>query len=276
MKNKKKILSSIISLIILTPIFVYASWWNPLSWSWVRVLFTPKPAVVENVIPSINPVETDLPPKSKAVPSVVIPKVSPPPRSAISTTDQLPIRASKCEALISKKDKEYCYADIAGDRQDMTICATLTDPEIKDYCYGGISSYQSCSLTTSILSKSICFSGIVDSKFRSNTLTLSDCQKVDERVSKDYCYNGLAVQNKQMDICSNISVDNNEAKVGRTKCLLNVASASNKCEDSRINNPIYRDMCYSMAAFQNNNSSICQKVQNQELRNSCYQTVPAR
>ena len=99
--------------------------------------------------------------------------------------------------------------------------------------------------------------------------TIEECDKIKEQVSKDDCYEGIAVVKQDSSICDKIQnqiyKDNCYGRVAATEKDLSI------CD--KIQNQITKDFCYEGVAQAKQDSSICDKIQNQIYKDSCYNFI---
>ncbi len=121
MKNGKYIVSTALIAFVLAPSVAFASWWNPLSWSWTSFLSGKSPAVQQVPPPSQTPpTSTNLNTPSAGV---VAPTATP--ISVKNTTEKLaPLSNAK---IIAKVKPAIVYIDVEdGDASGMILQSAAT------------------------------------------------------------------------------------------------------------------------------------------------------
>lgn len=185
-----------------------------------------------------------------------------------SCTNQVDILLSECNGLQDTLDKNYCYADIAAERKDASICNKLED---KNICYSSVAIRNQdeiiCEKIQNQSERNICFSSIASLKS-----DLLICDKIQEQNDKDGCYEVIAENKQDSEICDKIHYQSN-----REECYYYIAGGLRdvKLCDKIQNKSLIEDcynFVYSFVAEEKDDISICNKITDWS-KGTCYGNI---
>lgn len=155
-----------------------------------------------------------------------------------------------CKDIGDNKEKDNCYYNLAYETKDSQFCEKiLLSRGSKDECYIDIAKTYSDVLLCS---------------------KVSDIKEYNyEPTKRDYCYFGIYQNTKDPSLCDKLS----EGNLKWNDCFMDALENIRKTKDStncqNISTVTYRDLCYNILAVELQDSSICNKVWNPEIKQTC-------
>ncbi|MFH1711447.1 MAG: thioredoxin family protein, partial [Nanoarchaeota archaeon] len=211
-----------------------------------------------------------------------------------------------CEGMIDSDKKERCYMAVASTTGDGSLCAKITDINIRENsCYFSIAwNIKDSSLCAKISDKNRrdnCYEGVaVALKDADICEQLLDSESEDRspstRFSEILCYNKVAIAAQDKSICERITKDDDDTRCyckertmeligddcyceeitrdnNRAKCYAAVAKDASLCET--ITDEFTKDSCYSGVAQETKDSSLCERITTGQ-KDGCYYNLHDR
>jgi flagellar basal body-associated protein FliL len=109
-----------------------------------------------------------------------------------------------CTDISSDYDKNMCFSDVAEIRKDKNICYTIPDEFRKNYCLAGVA--------TKLKDETLC-NEVSEISNLHNTCVInigielrdtSYCEKANDQVGKDNCYDNIATYTHDRSLCDKI------------------------------------------------------------------------
>lgn len=114
--------------------------------------------------------------------------------------------------------------------------------------------------------------GITYMFYPSKTFFVSECEAIDFQYDKQLCYIDYAIENNEIDVCYFLLKES--SGIGNL-CFTEIAISKNNCLIcNKINKgDIEFDNCFLICALETKDSSACEKISNQEIKENCYLRV---
>lgn len=202
---------------------------------------------------------------------------------------------SICKQIETNKHKDYCLAVIAGQTQDLSSCALIRSSDEKDSCYYSMA-YDNdnphlCDNIKSQSQRDVCYYGINNGindpticfkiqgdqhkkscyedfflYMKIDNPAQSDCQLVDQQNEKDTCYNTLAINEKDVDICNNIS-----DTIKKEECYIYVSTVTKDFTYCNyLQDHTTKSNCFLLSAKYSLDFSECTKIPLPHIFGPCY------
>ncbi|MEM3555374.1 MAG: hypothetical protein QXF56_01480 [Candidatus Micrarchaeia archaeon] len=180
--------------------------------------------------------------------------------------------SSLCNELPDYLQRDSCIEVFATDKLNHSLCQEISTNFYKDRCYTNIAVK---TLNPNICSYIICYECITD---RDNcyhtlanvTLNISLCSKISDPFRKDTCNLDIAKKARNPSFCSAI-----ENTYTRNTCYSSIIY-NEKYDVSACDTIIHqnwKDECYKQLAITTGNSTICDKITDSFVKNSCKKSL---
>ncbi len=168
-----------------------------------------------------------------------------------------------CNNIKSDYYKDECYSELSTNSTNILDCENILDQFKRCTCFLIVAINKKDSSICD-LKKDECSVGSCYFDYATSTEDFSICKKIAPNQTKDNCYYRLALDMNDRLICENIE-DNNQ----RVNCskdfndrIEQLSSCENKSGDAR-------DTCYSHFAERFSDSSICNKIISESIKEIC-------
>lgn len=150
----------------------------------------------------------------------------------------------KCDNIKTDLYRDMCLQEIAAAKGDATICSRII-------CYACIKD------------KDDCFKGVATS-----TKLVAPCSQISEPLTRDLCRLETAKLSMNASQCS--TLDNNYRRDSCYSIIINYYSyAPSTCDGIVPDN--WKDECYNRAAIATGNSTLCNKIKDKFVKDTCMQ-----
>jgi hypothetical protein len=186
-----------------------------------------------------------------------------------------PLSLSDCEKAKDQLDKDMCYNKVAEFQKDASLCENIQSASQKDGCYfdaaiptgpyGVYKDPSNCERIQNQTTREVCLAITrqdpskcedFDTAFKDFCYwhigmarqDLSICDKTNSSLFKESCYTLVAYHKKDPSICDNLQVELGWGRTFKYACYTGVAEATEDpsiCEG--INDDSLRDNCYQLA-----------------------------
>lgn len=179
-----------------------------------------------------------------------------------------------CSQLTSTIDKDNCFSNYGQENMDFSACDKISDASIKGDCQmltaarSGDSS--NCDRISEQEKRSTCYWNYF--LVKKNDLSKNDCDKHLVGLAKSLCYQGVAQNTGQCNLCG---LDSDEQEKGL--CYVSCAEKSGDVKwcDSSFSD-YYKDACFDNFVDKTNDPSLCEKFIETKKREGCYWTLATR
>jgi hypothetical protein len=161
------------------------------------------------------------------------------------------VDASYCGKIADPALRDNCLANAAQHKADTSLCAGITDTSLRDDCLGKVSLARQ--------DQSIC-SGIKDAGQRDNCLASVAATKGDIRIC-----NAIADADDKARCINVIGISGLLSEKGDNYRNLSVCNT-----DTMRASAEGRDLCILMVAARNLNPDLCEQIQDEDSRNTCF------
>lgn len=163
-------------------------------------------------------------------------------------------KGTDCATLQAGQGRDYCYAYLAGQTQNPSLCEKITT-KVKDDCFISVASSKKdvsfCEKVVSANKHDICYGAVANT-----SEDLRICDKIVNPRSagyKELCYGNVAGKLKDPSICEKISV----------------VWPGGELESKPADFQGERPRCYQQVASSTKNSMICSKILSAYERGKC-------
>lgn len=177
---------------------------------------------------------------------------------------------SICNALSDYLQRDSCFETFASEHNAPNICLNISTYLYQDKCFTDIAMNTG---DASMCSRMICYECIDDretcyAQVANLTSDTSICAKITEQLNSDLCYLTIAKSSSNPSSCNQI-----KNSYRRDSCyssiLYNQKYNLSACAGIIYQN--WQDECYRKIAVDSKNSTICQNIVDQLIKNQCSQ-----
>ncbi len=185
---------------------------------------------------------------------------------------------SLCNEMERINMREDCYLNLALKERDPSICGKIEREQPRDRCYVEMvflneeeKDESICDKINNQYAKDLCYYDLMYSlAYEKDCFYL--CDKIESILEKERCYFTYAHVKKDFSICDKI-----QDKRFRKYCYSYIIEWSNLsiCDEilNKSNGLFDENNCYYIIANHRRNILICDKIKEEEERNSCYEGV---
>ncbi|MEI6190830.1 MAG: hypothetical protein WCP24_00495 [bacterium] len=123
-------------VVFVLPNLVFASWWNPFTWSWFNKALKENTILVATstvpIIATTTFTTTQTTISEKNINTSVVKTIKTPEPTPILTTTSA---TQNCVSIIDQIQKDACYVALIKIQKDPAICTNIIDATKKDSCY---------------------------------------------------------------------------------------------------------------------------------------------
>ncbi|MEM3399700.1 MAG: hypothetical protein QXP42_02620 [Candidatus Micrarchaeia archaeon] len=166
----------------------------------------------------------------------------------------------KCEEAGAKIDS--CYYEVALNNSNSSICGEISNDVFRHVCLSILGNITACD-GLEYMKRDFCYE-----KFAEETLNESLCDKILTSTYSVPCYMNLAVSKKKPSLCAKP-----EREKDNDDCYRAVAFVTNVSVCANIKRDVERDLCRFDIAKSRNDPSVCNYLENNVWRDTCYRTI---